>query len=108
MLESIFGLIEQLSIGSVLESLLLRNPLQRNRQRVKRASGDSNHQIVILILLMHRSLDRSIVRAIDRSLDRSIARTLDRSFARSLDRSIARSLHRWSSLVQSVFFVRSG
>ena len=83
-----------MSIGSVLERLVLKNAAQRTSQRLNWTSGA--RVTIIFGRSVARSLDRSIARSIARSLGRliarSIARWLDRLVARSLDRSLDRSI----------------
>ena len=113
----------ELSIGGVLELLILKNGVECSSQRLKWTSGA--RVMIIFGRSVARSLGRSVARSLGRSvgrspgrsvarsLDRSIARSLDRSVARWPDRSIARSLGRWSTPVRScpvgvLFFFRSG
>ena len=93
-----------LSLGSMLEVLVLKDAAECTSQRLKWTSGS---QVMIIFgrsvaRPLARSLDRSLDRSLGRSTARTIARSLARSVARSLDRSIARSLDR--SIISEVRF----
>ena len=75
-----------LSIGSVLELLVLKNDAECTSQRLKWTSGAQ--VIIIFGRSVARSLGRSVARSLDRSIACSIARSLDRSHARSFDRLV--------------------
>ena len=77
-----------MSIGSVLELLVLKNDAECTSQRLKWTSGARVTRSVA------RSLARSGARSIARSIGRSVARSINRSVARSLDRSLDRLLLR--------------
>ena len=81
----------ELSIGSVLELLVLKNGAECISQRLKWTSGAR------VMIFFGRSVARLLGRSVARSLGRSIARSLGRSVARSIGRSVARSLgSRWA------------
>ena len=77
-----------LSIGSVLERLVLKNAAERTSQRLKWTSEAR----VMIVFGRSVSIARSLGRSIARSLGRSIARSLGSWVARSRDRLVARSL----------------
>ena len=82
----------QMSIWSILERRVLKDPLQGTSQLVKWTSGSWVMMNCLSLFISYRV--RLVDRVITRPLDRSIARSLSLSIARSLDRSIARLLDR--------------
>ena len=87
----------------MLERLVLKSPIQRTSQRVKRTSAA---RVIVrcdrwlarsfgrFAGSLARSLDRSVDRSIDRSFGRSVAHSVAHSVARSLSRPLARSFDR--------------
>ena len=83
-----------LSVGSALERLLLKNEAECTSQRLKWTSGAR------FMIIFGRSVPRSLGRSLGCSVARSVARSVVRSVARSLGRSLGRSVAR--SVVRSV------
>ena len=102
-----------LSIGTVLERLLLKNAAQQRTSQCVKLRSRARVMIIFdrsvarslgrsvarsfgrsVARSLARSLGHSLGRLVARSLGRSVARLLDHSITRSLDRSIARSLDR--------------